>query len=321
MVKILITGANSFVGANFRKFSQYRDTEEISLLDNKPEEIDFRKYDVVLHLAAIVHQSKKIPDSEYFRVNRDLCLSVAEQSKKAGIKQFIFLSTLKVYGEFIKGTELRNEKSECFPDDAYGRSKFAAEKGLQELSDDNFKVSIIRTPVIYGEGVKANMISLTKMVDTFPLLPFDKIENKRNFTFAENLIGFIDKIIEKNISGIFIAMDGNAISTTDLVMYISKHLGKKIIIFKLPKVCLRVGRIFFPDILDRLYGSSEFENNRTKEELNYRPPYSTEEGIKRMVSFYLEGKRLKSKDKRKSTFATDFAKASSVNESFGGQRK
>ena len=271
----------------------FKDVEQISLIENKPEEIDFSGFDVVLHLAAIVHQSKKIPEAEYFRVNRDLCLRIAELSKKAGIKQFIYLSTLKVYGDNVKGSELRNENSECFPDDFYGKSKFEAELGLQKLDDADFKVSIIRTPLVYGEGVKANMISLIKLIDTFPVLPFDKIKNKRNFTFSENLVGFIDKVIEKNISGIFIAMDENAISTTELVNYISKYLEKKIIIFKLPKICILACCIFLPNILERLYGSSEFENNKTKEVLNYRPNYSTEEGIKRMVSFYLESKKIK----------------------------
>lgn len=90
MTKVLITGANSFVGTNFQFFSKYKDVEEISLFENKPEDINFGKYDVVLHLAAIVHQSKKIPESEYFNVNRDLCLRVAKNAKKAGIKQFVF---------------------------------------------------------------------------------------------------------------------------------------------------------------------------------------------------------------------------------------
>jgi nucleoside-diphosphate-sugar epimerase len=301
LTKILITGAESFIGANFRKYSRYRDSEEISLIDFRPEDIEFERYDVVLHLAAIVHQSKKIPESEYFRVNRYLCLRVAEQSKKAGIRQFIYLSTLKVYGDNAEGSELRNENSECFPDDFYGKSKYEAEKGLQKLEDADFKVSIIRTPLVYGEGVKANMISLIKLIDSFSILPFDKIKNKRNFTFAENLVGFIDKVIEKYISGIFIAMDDNAISTTELVNYISKYLEKKVIIFKLPQICVRVGCIFIPTIVERLYKSSEFENNKTKAELNYRPDYSTEEGIKKMVSFYLDGKKLKTKDKRKKT--------------------
>ena len=286
MTKVLITGANSFVGTNFRKFSQYEDIEEISLYENRPEDIDFGKYDVVLHLAAIVHQSKSIPESEYFSINRDLCLRVAEHAKKAGIKQFVFLSTVKVYGEFVPKFGLCNENSKCIPDDAYGRSKYEAEIGLNKLEDDNFTVSIIRTPLVYGEGVRANMIFIVKLVDSFPLLPFGKIYNKRNFTYTENLVGFIDQIIKKRASGIFIAMDENAISTTELVNYLSKFLEKKVTLFKLPQIFIRIGTFFIPGIFDRLYGSLEFDNTKTKRELNFEPPFSTEEGIKKMVISY-----------------------------------
>jgi len=297
MTKVLITGANSFVGKNFLKFSRYSDTEEVSLIDTMPEDIEFEKFDVVLHLAAIVHQSKKITEEEYFSVNRDLCIQVAELSKKVGIKQFVFLSTLKVYGESVISSELRNEDSECHPDDFYGKSKYAAERGLQKLEDADFKVSIIRTPLVYGEGVKANMINLIKIIDYFPLLPLGKTENKRNFTFAENLVGFIDQIIEKNVSGIFIAMDEKALSTTELVNYISKYMGKKTYLFKMPEFVYRICSLFIPEIFDRLYGSLSFENSKTRAVLNYTPPFSTDEGIKKMVTYYLECKRLKVKER------------------------
>jgi UDP-glucose 4-epimerase len=293
MIKVLITGANGFVGTNFQKYSKFREIEKVSLLDKRPEGIEYQNYDVVLHLAAIVHQSKKIEEKQYFSINRDLCLRVAEASKKAGIKQFVFLSTIKVYGEFVNSSELRNENSECYPEDAYSKSKYEAELGLKALEDANFTVSIIRTPLVYGEGVRANMINLIKLIDSSPILPFGKIENKRNFTFAENLVGFIDQIIEKNASGIFISMDEKALSTTELVNYISKYLGKRIILFKLPQIFFRIAHVFIPGILERLYGSSEFENNKTKKVLNYSPHFSTEEGIKRTVIHYLESKRNK----------------------------
>jgi nucleoside-diphosphate-sugar epimerase len=291
MIRVLITGVNSFVGANFCKYSEFKSIDEVSLLDKRPEDINYGNYDVVLHLAAIVHQSRKIVDEEYFRVNRDLCLKVAEQAKKAGIKQFVFLSTLKVYGGFVNSLELRNENSECYPNDAYGKSKYAAEIGLKKLEDQNFTVSIIRTPLVYGEGVKANMINLVKLVDKLPILPLGKIENRRNFTFAANLVGYIDKIIEKRASGVFIAMDEKAYSTTALINYISKSLGKKVRLFKLPGILLNFLYFFIPDKLDKLFGSFEFENNNTKRVLNYKPTFSTEEGIRKMVKFYLGNKQ------------------------------
>ncbi len=286
MIKVLITGANSFVGTNFRFFSQYKDVEEISLFENKPEDINFSKYDVVLHLAAIVHQSKKIPESEYFNVNKNLCLRVVEHAKKAGIKQFVFLSTVKVYGEFVPKFGLCNENSKCIPDDAYGKSKYEAELALKKIENSGFTVSIIRTPLVYGEGVRANMLSIIKLVDTFPILPFGKVNNKRSFTSAGNLVGFIDRIIEKRASGIFIAMDEKPLSTTELVNYISKFLNKKVVLFKVPGIIIKIGAFFFPRIFDRLYGALEFDNTKTKKELNFAPPFSTEEGIKKMIISY-----------------------------------
>lgn len=291
MKRILIIGANSFIGTNFSKYSENKQIQEISLKDNSPEDIDFANVDVILHLAAIVHQSKKINEKEYFRVNTDLCLRVAELAKKAGVRQFVFLSTLKVYGKYIDGRELRNESSECYPDDSYGKSKYAAERGLTKMDSEYFTVSIIRTPLVYGEGVKANMISLIKLIDSVPLLPLGKIDNKRNFTFVENLVGFIDRIIEKNASGIFIVMDDNPLSTTELVNYVSKYLKKRVLLFRVPRICLGIVSFLFPDIVDRLYGSLEVSNDKTKKQLSYKLGFSTEEGIEKTVRYYLDHKK------------------------------
>jgi nucleoside-diphosphate-sugar epimerase len=291
MRKILVVGTNSFVGSNFKKYSKYREIDEISLIEKKPAEIEFAGIDVVLHLAAIVHRSDKIQESEYFRVNCDLCLDVAKGAKLAGVRQFVFLSTLKVFGVSEDGDKLRNEDSDCFPDDAYGKSKYTAENELRKLEDSHFIVSIVRTPLVYGEGVRANMLSLVKLVDTFPFLPFDNINNKRNFTFAENLIGYIDQIISNFASGIFIAMDDNSISTTELIRYISNALGKKSRLFRMPRIIYKISFLLIPHVIDRLYSSLEFDNSKTKAVLNFTPRYSTEEGIKKMVTYYIQNKK------------------------------
>jgi UDP-glucose 4-epimerase len=283
MTKVLITGANSFIGINIRKFSHFRDVEEMSLIDRFIEEINFSEYDIVIHLAAIVHRSKNIPEKEYFSVNRDLPIRVANQAKSAGVKQFIFLSTSKVYGKFINSSDPWNEDSECFPDDAYGKSKYEAEINLRKLDDNNFTVSIVRTPVVYGYGNKANMLKLMKLVKILPVLPFNNIQNKRNYTYVENIVAFIDRIIELRVSGTFIAMDDTALSTTDLVKYLSKYLGKKTILFSLPKFIISLGTVIMPGFFDRLYGSSVLDNSVTKKILAFKPPFSTEEGIKKMI--------------------------------------
>lgn len=286
MVKVLIIGTNSFIGTNFQRLSKFKNIDSISLFENRPEDICFEKYEVVLHLAAIVHQTNRIQDKEYFIINRDLCLRVAEFSKKAGIEQFVFLSTIKVYGEHDYDSKILNESSKCSPNDAYGKSKYEAELGLKKLEDASFTVSIVRTPLVYGEGVKANMLKILQLIERHTILPFGKLNNRRSITFVGNLVGFIDQIIEKRASGIFIAMDENPVSTTELVSYIAKSLNKKVRLFKLPELLIKIGYRIFPNIFDRLFGSLEFDNTFTKKELNYKPIFSTEEGIKKMVLSY-----------------------------------
>jgi nucleoside-diphosphate-sugar epimerase len=196
------------------------------------------------------------------------------------------MSTLKVYGDFVPDLKIRNEDSVCYPDDSYGRSKLEAETGLKKMNSPEFIVSVIRTSLVYGEGVKANMMSLVKLIEKLPVLPFKNISNKRNFTYTENLVGFIDQVIEKKAPGVFIAMDEKAISTTELVNYISKSLGRKIILFRVPPVFIRMGTRILPGIFDRLYGSLEVDNSKTLNVLDFKPPFSTEDGIKKMIDSY-----------------------------------
>lgn len=287
---ILITGSNSFVGRNFINNSANNKVDEISLFETTPERINFNKYDVVLHLVAIVHQSKRIPESQYFAVNKDLCIQVAEQAKKSGVKQFIFLSTVKVYGKFKPGSGPWNEDSVCKPEDSYGKSKYEAEIALKKMETSDFTISIIRTPLVYGVGVKANMLSILRLVHRFKILPLANISNKRSFTSAENLVAFIDRIIELRASGVFIAMDQKPLSTTEIVNLISKYLNKKVYLFRMPGIFIRIGTTLIPKIFDRLYGSFEMDNNKTLTMLDFTPPVSTEEGIKKMVLSYIENK-------------------------------
>jgi len=295
MTKVLITGADSFVGTNYIKYSQNKEVDEISLIDNQPEEIDFSSYDVILHLVAIVHQLKTISEENYFKVNKDLCLRTAEEAKKAGVKQFVFLSTVKVYGEFNPESGPWTESSECYPEDPYGRSKYEAETELRKLEDIDFTVSIIRTPLVYGKDVRANMLSIMKLVDRIRVLPFGNVNNKRSFTYIKNLVGFIDRIIEKRASGVFIAMNSNPLSTTELVKLIAKYLDKKITLFDIPVPLINLGKKIIPRIFDRLYGSFEMGNSQTLKQLDFIPQHSNEEGIKEMVIAYLKQKNKKKK--------------------------
>lgn len=290
MYKILVIGKSSFIGNNFKINSNFKNVDLISIKEKKLEDINFVDYEIVIHLAAIVHQTSKIEEQEYFRVNKDLSVEVAKASKNAGIKQFIFLSTVKVYGGHNKEKIAFNEKTPCNPEDVYGRSKYEAEIGLRDLENKNFKVAILRTPLVYGEGVKANMLKMMKMVEKLSFLPFDKINNRRSITYVGNLVGYMDQIIKNQKSGTFIAQDENPVSTTELVKLIAGGFSKRIKLKKIPKLILRAGSIIFPNIVTKLFESLEFDNTFTKDQLNYHPTYTTKEGIERMVKAYLNKK-------------------------------
>lgn len=230
-MKIIITGASGFIGSNFISHNKEREIQSVCLLEKSLSSYSFKGNDVLLHLAALVHQMKGAPDSEYYRINTDLAYETALKAKKDGVKQFIFLSTIKVYGESTTSKSPFTEDSECYPEDTYGKSKLEAEKKILSLRDSNFKVAIIRSPLVYGAGVKANMFNLIKLIDKSSLLPFNNIQNSRSFVYIENLIALINKVISTGASGVYIGGDSDNISTTDLVKIIIASLNKKDIIY------------------------------------------------------------------------------------------
>ena len=285
---VLITGSSGFVGRHFIKNASEFTIHEIDLLRKKPEEIDFSNIESVLHLAAIVHQMKGGIEEEYFRVNRDLAFEVAKQAKAQGVKQFILMSTAKVYGESTTGTVSWNEKSQCFPKDAYGKSKWEAENLIRGLEDESFKLAIIRSPLVYGEEVRANMLNLIKLVVRLPVLPLGGINNSRSLVYVGNLVVIIKRIIQKQASGIFIAGDKTPVSTSELITLIAKSLNKRIRLIKMPDFMVNGVKFIKPSIINRLYGSLELDNSKTNEILKFSPPFSTEQGISEMVIWYLK---------------------------------
>ena len=164
MKKLLITGSSGFVGKYFIK--KYKDNYEIknfSFLKDDINSLDCSDVDVVFHLSALVHQMGGASCEEYERVNVTQTLELAKKAKENGVKQFVFMSTVKVYGE--ETDSKYSENIICNPEDDYGKSKLKAELELQKIEDEDFKVSIIRTPIVYGYGVKANIKSLINLVN------------------------------------------------------------------------------------------------------------------------------------------------------------
>ncbi len=280
-MNILLTGSNGFVGSYFKSnySNEYR-IDTFSFLNNDLADLDLAQTDTVVHLSALVHQMGGVSKEEYENVNITQTLMLARKAKQSGVKHFIFMSTVKVYGE--EANTPYTEKSDCNPQDDYGKSKFKAELELQKLEDDNFKVSIIRTPIVYGYGVKANIKNLISLVNKISILPFGDIKNKRSMVYIGNLCHLIDALIIKQKSGIFLACDDNSISTRKLIEYIAKELDKKIVLIQVP-FFKRLLKLLKPTFYKRLYENLEVDNNVTKEMLDFKNLYTVEDGIKYTV--------------------------------------
>lgn len=280
-MKILLTGARGFVGSYFEKqYAQKYTIQPFSFLNDDLKTLHVKDVDVVIHLSALVHQMNGASDEAYEKINVEQTLQLAHKAKENGVKHFIFMSTVKVYGE--ENLIAYTEASLCYPKDMYGKTKLKAEQELQKLENNDFRISIIRTPIVYGAGVKANMQNLMKLIDKMILLPFGHICNKRSFVYIGNLTALIDTIIEQGKSGIFLAGDDEALSTTELVQLIAQAKMRNIFLIKIPLFGIFLKWIK-PSFYQRLFENLLVDNTKTKEALHFKNPYSIKEGIVFMV--------------------------------------
>lgn len=226
MKKILITGKNSYVGTSFetwmKQYSNDYMIDTIDLKDGSWKQHDFSTYDTILHLAAIVH-TNNADDSLYSKVNRDLAYEVALKAKEEGVKQFIFFSTMSVYGEDNGNINAQTIENPATP---YGKSKYEAECLLKELADESFRLSILRPPMIYGENSPGNYGRLHKLaIKTFI---FPQYQNQRSMLYINNLHAFLKLIIDKQLAGLFYPQNQEYICTSDMVRRIAELEGKNI---------------------------------------------------------------------------------------------
>lgn len=226
MKKILVTGVNSYIGKSFQKWvSQYPDkysVDAISVRDDRWKESSFIGYDVIFHTAAIVHVKENETD-KYFKVNRDLTVELAMKAKKEGVKQFIFLSSMGVYGT---ETGYITKDTKPVPKTPYAQSKYEAEQLLLEISSGDFNVAILRPPIVYGRGCPGNYVRLAKLAIMLPIFP--DIENERSMIYIDNLSEFIRLLIDNRGEGLFFPQNNDYVNTSKLVRIIAKVQGKEI---------------------------------------------------------------------------------------------
>lgn len=238
MKKILITGANSYIGMSFEKYmsrwpEKYQ-VDTVDMIDGTWREKNFAEYDAVFHVAGIAHSdSGKISPEKaklYYAVNTDLTVETAKKAKAEGVKQFIFMSSAIVYGESapIGKTKVITKDTPVSPANSYGDSKVQAEKGILPLNEDSFKVVVLRPPMIYGPGSKGNYPVLSKLAQKLPVFP--KVNNQRSMLYIDNLMEFVRLMVENEEQGIFWPQNAEYSNTTELVKLIAQAHGKKILI-------------------------------------------------------------------------------------------
>lgn len=277
MKRILITGANSYIGTSFEKYvdrwpDKYQ-VDTVDMIDGSWREKSFSGYDSVFHVAGIAHSDNgKISQEKerlYYKVNTDLTVETAKKSKADGVKQFIFMSSAIVYGESapIGKTKVITKDTPVSPANCYGDSKVQAENGIIALNDNDFKVVILRPPMIYGKGSKGNYPVMSKMAQKLPIFPY--VKNCRSMLYVENLLEFVRLMIENEEQGVFWPQNAEYSNTSELVRGIAAAHGKKITLIKGVTPLLKlIGCV--TGVVDKAFGNLAYDKKMSEYKQNYQ---------------------------------------------------
>lgn len=258
MRRILITGANSYIGESFEKFMNQFEPYQIDtldMLDEKWKNQDFSKYDTVFHVAGIAHIKETKENADlYYKVNRDLAVEVANKAKESGVKQFVFLSSMSVYG--MNSGEI-TKKTVPSPVTNYGKSKLEAENKLKAIENDDFSVAIVRPPMVYGKNCKGNFPSLVRFIDKFRIFP--KVDNQRSMIYIDNLCAFVKILIDSELHGVFMPQNNEYVKTCSIAEIVAKKTGKKVYFSVLLGMVVAVARVFVP-VVKKAFGSLVYKD-------------------------------------------------------------
>ena len=276
MKKILITGKGSYLGnslkAYLEAFGDCYQVDCLSLRSGDWKEQSFRGYDAVYHTAAIVHQprSKDAPGelARYRAVNCDLAVDAAKKAKAEGVRQFVFLSTMAVYGltaAFGKTVTI-TAQTPTVPTDNYGLSKLEAERALLSLEGPDFRVAILRPPMIYGKDCKGNFRSLISFARRLPFFP--KVPNRRSMLYVGSLNRLVQQIIDREDRGIFCPQDPEYVNTSAMVQAIAAVQGKRLLLIPGFSWALHLLR-HLTGAVDKAFGSLVYDKALSKLEEDY----------------------------------------------------
>ena len=276
MKKILITGANSYIGTSVEQYLQqwpqgYR-VDTVDMIDGSWRNLNFSGYDTVLHVAGLVHQPQTKNDSaqadRYDKINHLLAVETARKAKTDGVKQFVFLSSASVYGlnAPVGKVVMISKDTPLNPTDNYGISKKHAEEGLEKLRDDHFKVAIVRPPMIYGKGCKGNYTTLSTLAKKLPCFPY--VDNKRSMLYIENLVEFVKLMVDNEEHGVFWPQNSEYTNTSQMVAMIAAVHGKRMIMVRGLSWALKiVSRM--TALVDKAFGSFCCDQEMSSYKQNY----------------------------------------------------
>lgn len=271
-MNILITGAGSYVGTSVEQWiknhSNYR-VDTLDMLKDTWRDSDFSIYDVVYHVAGIAHVNAKANmEALYYKVNRDLTIEVAQKAKAAGVKQFIFMSSMIVYHESrsLKPEMITSDTQPC-PNGFYGDSKLQAEKGLHELECDTFKVCILRPPMIYGPNSKGNFPRLIKLAAKTPVFP--DFHNQRSMLYIDNLAEFVLQAVNRQLAGTFYPQNCELSDTVEIIRYFAKAQHHHVYFAKWLNPFVRIASHFLQPI-NKMFGTYYYAPEMSKMDFDYQ---------------------------------------------------
>lgn len=262
MKNILIFGSGSYIGEAVAKWLLKKENEyAVTVMPSigvSVEATDFSLYHVIYYVAGIAHQKETKENTHlYYEVNRDLACSVAKKAKKDGVGQFILMSTLSVYGMNV-GVIQKDTKEQ--PVTHYGKSKMQADRRIQKLADNNFHVTILRPPMVYGAGCKGNYQRLRSLALKTPVFPATK--NQRSMIYIDNLCAYIERVIREDITGIRIPQNRDYVCTTEMVRLIAKEHGRKILFIKIPSILIQMAPV---STIKKVFGSLICDSREDRE--------------------------------------------------------
>ena len=299
MKKVLITGANSYIGTSFEKYANEKyssqlSVENVDMIDGSWRDKDFSSYDIVFHVAGIAHADvgnvSEETKKKYYEVNTELAIECCKKAKSEGVQQFVFMSSAIIYGDSAPygKKKLITKDTEPSPANFYGDSKWQADKGVRELSDDNYTVTVLRPPMIYGKGSKGNYPVLAKMAKKLPVFP--NVNNVRSMLYIENLCEFLCQVMIKGLGGIYWPQNAEYSRTSDVVKIIAETNNHKILVSKVFNigVCLAAlipGKV--RGLANKAFGNMTYDLSMSKYDFDYQI-YDLNTSIQRT-----EGKKLK----------------------------